>query len=487
MTGASLRLLLIDRWRRWSPAFALDYRAVAVFRIGLGLLLLFDLVSRARDFRSHYTEEGVMPLNIAGDYSSHAALIPLHQLSEANAWQGILFVILGLFSCGICLGIYSRVCTLGAWLFLGALQARNPLVLYGADNVLMLLLLWGAFLPLGSRWSFDSWRFGRVKHGGFVSAGSVAYVLQIGAIYFFSFLSKSGETWWSGRAVETVLHLDQYTSASGVWLLQYPQLLQVLNWGTLGGEFLAPLCLLIPGPRFRIVALVLIAMLQIGFAAFMELGLFPWVSLIALIPLAAWGRSVVVPGVVGRPSGRLATGANVLCVGLIGLMLLGNVVVSRVAFQRSRLQTVLPGSLVAGMERLRLDQSWSMFSPDPPLEDGWLVIEATLEDGGKVDLLSGKRAVSEAKPPSVSNSFGGDRWKAYFLNLVQRRLSWRRVVEVSVRNWEAESGESARIKGVKVVYVREDTVLSGKALLESVELYRWEAARDRLVPSEGGD
>ena len=249
MTGETLQSLGVDIWRRWRSAFALDHRALAVFRIGLGLLLLSDLFSRTLDFDAHYTEAGVMPLESAEDFSTHAPLLPLHLVSESSVWQGALFVFLSLFAVGLCLGLYTRFCVVGAWFLLGAIQARNPLLLYGADNVLMLLLLWSVFLPLGSKWGIDSWRYSAAKRNVFVSLGSVAYVLQIGVIYFFSFLSKKGEAWMNGTAVETVLHLDQYTAPLGRELLSYPSLLRGLNWGTLGIELLAPLCLLVPHRR----------------------------------------------------------------------------------------------------------------------------------------------------------------------------------------------------------------------------------------------
>ena len=41
--------------------FSLDLRSLALFRLGLGLVLVFDLCSRLGDVRAHYTDYGILP------------------------------------------------------------------------------------------------------------------------------------------------------------------------------------------------------------------------------------------------------------------------------------------------------------------------------------------------------------------------------------------------------------------------------------------
>src|ERR1700678_2894139 len=53
--------------------FGLDLRSLALFRINIALVFLWDLQERARDLRAHYTEDGVLPLTIP----SSTAAIPL--------------------------------------------------------------------------------------------------------------------------------------------------------------------------------------------------------------------------------------------------------------------------------------------------------------------------------------------------------------------------------------------------------------------------
>jgi hypothetical protein len=63
-----------------------------------------------------------------------------------------------------------------------------------------------------------------------------------------------------------------------------------------------------------------------------------------------------------------------------------------------------------------LDQYWSMFSPKPLRDDGWYIAEATLQDGSKVDLLTGK-AATDAKPARLAAIYPNERWRKYLMNL----------------------------------------------------------------------
>ncbi len=57
-TGASFRAFLVGCVR-------IDTRTLAVFRIGVALLILANLLLRARNFSFFYTENGVVPQALA--------------------------------------------------------------------------------------------------------------------------------------------------------------------------------------------------------------------------------------------------------------------------------------------------------------------------------------------------------------------------------------------------------------------------------------
>ena len=442
--------------------------------MALGGLVLVDLLIRLSDFSAHYSESGVMPLREAAVFSSAEPLLPVHLFHSSDVWQLGVFLVGLLFSVGMILGFFSRWSVLGVWLILGSIHARNPLVLYGADTLMMCLLFWSFFLPLGARWGLDAKRFGRQGRGSVISIGSAAFVFQIAVVYLFSFLSKSGEAWWNGEAVGIVLQLDQYTSPLGSRLLAYPVLLEGLTWGTMGIELFAPLFLLFPNSRFRRIAIVSLAGMQAGFAVMMELGLFPFASLIALIPFVRIRCEAIVSVRWFSDMNRVAAWREGFAFACLVLMLSWNIGVSLVEFQRTRLKAAVPGAMVGLFERLRLDQSWSMFSPDPPIDDGWLVFEGTLVDGRQVDLRSPENGLSWKKPEDVSSSFLGDRWKAYLLNLVQRGLSWRSMAEFLVAEWDESHSPEQKIVALRITYMKEPTLSLGRSSVEKVTLLEME-------------
>ena len=465
-----------DFWFWWRPAFALDLRSLAVFRVALGIFLLVDLTSRLGDFSAHYSDQGVMSVESADDFSGAAILFPLHHIHHGDTWQQAVFLLGILLAIGIIAGLGTRFCLVGAWLLVNGIHARNPLVLYGADTHLVVMLLWSCFLPLDRCWSWTAWKSGRPETHRVQSVASVAYVLQIAVIYWFSFMSKSGEAWRSGEALKIALQLDAYVSEAGRFLASQTHWLGPLNWLTLIAEALAPILLLGPLRWMRVAAVGLIAGLQLGFAVFMDLGLFPYVSLVALIPLV-WVGHDLAQGDKGKlaaqPSPWGPWSEYVAGILLMG-MLLWNISVSQVAFQRTRLKARLSDAVVWVAEVFRLDQSWSMFSPDPPLEDGWLVVEARLGDGRTIDLLTSE-PVSWEKPQSITQRLGGDRWKAYLLNLVQRNLSWKAVVRYWVREWERRNPDGPVLETVRVVLMQE--TYSTESLVEAQPLELYQSSR----------
>ncbi len=71
----------------------------------------------------------------------------------------------------------------------------------------------------------------------------------------------------------------------------------------------------------------------------------------------------------------------------------------------------------------RLDQSWSIFAPAPPKDDGWYVAVGQTADGQEVNLLYPSQAVSFDKPSlRVRNRlYPNMQWRTFFINLSRAR------------------------------------------------------------------
>jgi len=120
---------------------AVDGRALGALRIALGLLLLADLVLRARFLGAFYTDAGVFPRALLVERYPTISTFSLHALSGGLWWQVALFVGAGLAALSLLVGYRTRLATVASLLLLVSLHARNPLVLNAGDSLLRRLLL----------------------------------------------------------------------------------------------------------------------------------------------------------------------------------------------------------------------------------------------------------------------------------------------------------------------------------------------------------
>jgi hypothetical protein len=172
-----------------------------------------------------------------------------------------------------------------------------------------------SLLPLGRRFSVDSLigslrdhsesRVEQLERREFrqwlcrpvVSLAVLGLLLQFAVIYLFNVLHKTGSAWKDGSAVHYALCDDRMVTAAGVWareFLPYP-VLQQLTWGTLWIEAAAVVLILTPvfSRPLRMLAVVLLSALHLGFGLFLQLGAFSYVMMSffpILIPGAYWDR-----------------------------------------------------------------------------------------------------------------------------------------------------------------------------------------------------
>src|SRR3989338_10114953 len=104
----SLKNDLLFNWIR--PAFSIDLRSLAIFRILIGLVIVIDLICRLGDVALYYSDQGVLPrevmLNSARPWFSFSnaanQIAPFwkynfHLLSGEVWWQYLLLGIMILF------------------------------------------------------------------------------------------------------------------------------------------------------------------------------------------------------------------------------------------------------------------------------------------------------------------------------------------------------------------------------------------------------
>ena len=477
--------------------FSIDTRSLALFRIALALLILFDLSVRARELVAHYTDLGVLPRTAFIEHYGHFSWWSLHLLSGSLWFQVLLFLIAGIFALFLLVGWNTRIAMVASWLLLISLQTRNPLVLQGGDIFLRVLAFWAMFLPLGAKWSLDSLkRPDYFSNKNILSFGSAGLLLQVGFVYFFSALFKSGKEWIpDGSAVYLALSIDQFATHFGKWLLMQSSLLPLLTYGVYFFELLGPFFLFVPfwfGP-LRTLFMMGFVVLQAGMGLSLRLGPFPWISGMAmLVFLPSWFWSTKVGGKIEntfdwienkfrRPPHLMKNNTEILRKTSKLFIILGNIIAAFFLFYIFlwNVQTLgndaVPDKIEIIAQVTRTDQMWNMFSPYPLKDDGWYVIAGTLDNNETIDLFREGRDVDWDKPEHVAALYPNERWRKYLMNLWNRDNAVYRkyYVDYLCRDWNARHEE--KVKDVGMYYMLEFTLENyQQSTLEKVLIYHSE-------------
>lgn len=429
-------------------------------------MLLIDLAVRAGDLRAHYTDFGLAPSADLGVYT-YRTIWTLHALASPYPTAvALLFALAALFAIALIAGWHTRLATLGSWLLVANLQYRNPALVFGGDVMLRMMLFWGLFLPLGARWSLDARRdperFPRAN--GYVSVATAAFILQLLLVYVFSVLNRTGPTWWNGDALFYALHFDQFATAAGIWLREHGAWLGPMTLVAIWFEALAPLLALMPIANgvFRTLAVVLFLGFHATLALLFAIGIFPLsfgVAWIGLLPTWFWQRV----GNGGDPrldrasprQGGLSPFASALAAIALAFVLLSN------------LSTVRGGALAAYFPKnwdlpaqlVWIDQLWGLFSPDPPIYDGWYAFMGVQRDGTEVNPFWRGAPVGFEKPPVVADTMN-IRWREFFFRLQRdaKDPRWPAFGRWLCRAWNEDHTGPAHLERAYVYFVEETTV-----------------------------
>lgn len=278
----------------YKTIFACDLRALALFRVSLGSLVILDLLSRSRELVAHYSDQGVLPRSammlIDGDVPPS-----LHMISGSALFIALLFMLAGIAAFFVLVGYRARLMVFISWVFLISLDTRNGYVSQGGDLLLRMLLFWAMFLPISKRFSVDAaLDSGPDVSNHHFSLASVGLLLQVLSVYFFTALLKDDPIWIpDGTAVYYALNIDSLITPVGEWLREYALLMSGLTYFVWSLELVAPL--LVFSPVFhvplRLLGLSLLILMHIGFFVCMYIGLFPLISiasLLVLTPSVVW-------------------------------------------------------------------------------------------------------------------------------------------------------------------------------------------------------
>lgn len=482
-----------------SSRLGIDARALAAFRIGLGAILVLDLLLRARNLRTFYTNDGVLPVSVLAERTPTYARLSLHALSGGTWLQLLLFAVAIVSGVALAVGYHTRIATGASFALLLSLHARNPYVLAGGDALLQHLTFWSLLLPLGSRWSVDASRRGRSRER-VVSVASAAVLIQVLLVYGVNALLKfRGDLWLSGDAVAVILGLDRFTALLGPLLLELPFALEAANWAWLGLLAASPLLVLSTG-RTRITLVGAFATMHSGMLLTMDLGIFPLVSILALIPFLpspVWSRlerggaanrlrSALSPrltrlrerspdGETGAPRGRWPDrlARPIAAVALAGIVL----------FNATALGFVpVPPPADDTLSGEYADARWTMFAPHPPTTDRGYVAAGRLASGDRVTLFR-RAGVRRTRPTGIGSAFPAARFRKYLSHLRRDRALRPPFAAYLCDRWDGD--RSDELVAVSVYTVETSGHAPTDGTRERTELVDASCEAQRRTPPSG--
>jgi hypothetical protein len=257
----------------------------------------------------------------------------------------------------------------------------------------------------------------------------------------------------------------------GTLLYQFPGLMKVLTHIVFYLELVAPILLVLPvvNYRVRLAGIMAIAMLHIGIAGTLYVGLFYIIGLVTLIGMlpsrlidrldARFGithRTIVTEDAEGG-SVFVRETATVLVNGIVTLIIcyclmlnLGNV---------KKFPYVLDPSLVKFGNTLRLEQSWGMFSPSVYKDDGFYVYSGYTKGGNYIDLKRGGQQVSYSKPPNIVSEFESDRWRKFGENYLFNNNNYMRpyFCRYLVNTWNRQHPENP-VSDLTIFFMKEESL-----------------------------
>jgi hypothetical protein len=143
------------------PTFLMDTRALASFRILLGLYLLYDIYARlslGKYDLAWYTSIPADRSFLKPNDTPHKA--PLHLFwfyRGSAAFQIAIYTLTAILSLCFCLGWKCHgILKTALWILQVAQHNRNMVLTDGSDSFVRHLLLWCCFLPLTEHWSIDA-------------------------------------------------------------------------------------------------------------------------------------------------------------------------------------------------------------------------------------------------------------------------------------------------------------------------------------------
>ena len=297
--------LISNRFTKmFKPWFAVDSRALGLFRIIFGYLCLFDVLRRWEFIDIFYTQASIIQSSLTSSSYKNFTLLN----TFTSSWEVHLFFIIGIvFSFMLMIGYKTKFSQIMCAIIIISIHNRAIMLENAADFFMNCMLIWTVFLPLGISFSIDSLsntlknnkensidelnnrNFGVNKSQTLYSFAYFCMIYQVATIYFFTGLDKTGYDWMNGSAVYKMFQLDTFLTPVGYFLRDFITLpiSKFFTYSTLGIEYLAPVILFFPFYSYilRFLFIIVYSIFHISIRLAIKVGLFSYVLMCCFILL----------------------------------------------------------------------------------------------------------------------------------------------------------------------------------------------------------
>lgn len=430
-------------------------------RMLVAVLVMFDLISRSFCLKEHYTDIGVLSRELLFENWKWVSYVSFHTLSGGLTYQILLFIGAFLLAIFLFLGYKTRVVSILSWLFLLSLHHRNPLILYGGDDMLILTLFLGMFLPWGRIWSWDSRAKNAIANFQYFDISSVAFILQFCCLFWFASVHKIMSGWFESYDVlYYVVASNTFVTPLIDWLRMMP-----FDFFTISAivivfvDLISPFLLFIPFKNDVIRKWIVLEFIikHLIMNLFLFLGIFSFsvvFFLVGLFPSIVWGKGVGKKlsrffDAMFSPRRELKLQVEAKCFdwfkkGALSFFILGvfwsNLNCSQLV--ATKMPRVMRGLVYV----LNIDQNWYMFTEVPHFEY-WPVFVGELESGKKINLLDIDKDISEESPKYLAMEINPDRRFSFFFAL-ESDYYLKPFCNYIISEWNASHNGSEKIKRV---------------------------------------
>lgn len=255
---------------------------LALARIQLASVLVWLGLSRQFGSMQWYAGDGLVPRDFALNVMPEMIRPPFAWFFWPDSMNALMHG-LSIACCVLILfGVKARWFAIPAWIIQMGFIQRNYSVLFGADVISCLFLMYLAFTRCDDRLSVLN--VGKTLKTRATSPVSSMFArmwqVQLGVIYAYTGLEKlKGGSWWDGTALWTVMGNPQMVVTDMSWLRSFPLLISVLVFSTILFEIYWPAAIV--SPRLRRPWLAAGVLFHSGIGVLMNLWTF---SLVMMAP-----------------------------------------------------------------------------------------------------------------------------------------------------------------------------------------------------------